>query len=165
MNDTKAKRPIRRREALKVLAAAGVGLASSTLLPGKWDKPAMQVGVLPAHAQASQITFYTIADSSENAYWTQQEDYLLDLIVYISPADSGVAMKATLWLELPNAAVTDAYGSPISVPPVNTVSGKATFAPILLPFYWLRMKVTYEFVNAGQCNTGCTWTVEYTNVS
>ncbi len=158
MTSMKTRKSFSRRDALKVLAAAGAGLASATLLPGKWDKPAMQMGVLPAHAQSSKATFYTIDDSSERAYWTQQEDYLLDLIVYIFPADSGVSMKATLWLDLGQG-----YGAPTSIPPVNTVSGKATFAPLPINFTWVNMKVTYEFGNAGQCQTGCTWTVEHTN--
>ncbi len=157
MTKTIAKKTLNRRAAMKVLAAASAGLASSTLLPGKWDKPAMQVGVLPAHAQASQ-TFYTIDDSNENPYWTQQEDYMLDLLVYIFPADSGVAVKATLWLDLGNG-----YGTPLSVTPVSTVSGKGTFAPFEIPYYWIKMKVTYEFVNAAQCKVGCTWTVEHDN--
>jgi hypothetical protein len=53
MNTSKTKKTIKRRDALKVLAATGAGLAGATLLPGKWDKPAMQVGVLPVHAQSS----------------------------------------------------------------------------------------------------------------
>ena len=53
MNTEKTRKSIERRDALKVLAATGVGLTTATLLPGKWDKPAMQTGVLPVHAQSS----------------------------------------------------------------------------------------------------------------
>ena len=50
---TRTKKSLNRRDALKVLGAAGTGLVTATLLPGKWDKPTMQMGVLPVHAQSS----------------------------------------------------------------------------------------------------------------
>ena len=46
---------LNRREILKVLAAAGGGLTAAAFLPGKWLKPVIESGVLPAHAQASCI--------------------------------------------------------------------------------------------------------------
>ena len=49
---TRSKQTISRREALKVLTAAGGGLALSTL-PSKWKKPLIEVGLLPAFAQTS----------------------------------------------------------------------------------------------------------------
>jgi hypothetical protein len=45
-----------RRQLLKTLVAAGWVAAASTLLPSKWVKPLVEVGVLPAHAQASAPT-------------------------------------------------------------------------------------------------------------
>jgi hypothetical protein len=42
-----------RRQLLKVLAATGGAAAASSLLPGKWAKPVVEAGVLPAHAQVS----------------------------------------------------------------------------------------------------------------
>jgi hypothetical protein len=44
---------LNRREALKALAAAGGALAATAFLPGKWAKPLVEIGVLPAHAQGS----------------------------------------------------------------------------------------------------------------
>jgi hypothetical protein len=41
-----------RRDALKTLAAA-TGAVALTSLPGKWAKPVVEVGALPAHAQGS----------------------------------------------------------------------------------------------------------------
>ncbi len=70
-------------------------------------------------------------------------------------------MKATYWLDVPNAANSTAYGAPVPLASVNTVSGKATFPTITLGF-WLAYKITYEFVNASQCVTGCSLTKEYT---
>ncbi|MBN1180046.1 MAG: twin-arginine translocation signal domain-containing protein [Anaerolineae bacterium] len=43
-----------RRELLKALAATGGAVAAATLLPEQWSSPAVQVGVLPAHAQISE---------------------------------------------------------------------------------------------------------------
>ena len=45
-----------RRQLLKTLIAAGGMTVASTLLPNKWVKPLVEVGVLPAHAQASVPT-------------------------------------------------------------------------------------------------------------
>lgn len=42
-----------RRQLLKLLAATGGSLALSTTLPVKWAEPVVEVGMLPAHAQAS----------------------------------------------------------------------------------------------------------------
>jgi len=42
-----------RRELLQALAAAGGAVTASSLLPGEWAKPVVEVGVLPAHAQIS----------------------------------------------------------------------------------------------------------------
>jgi hypothetical protein len=44
---------VSRRRLLKALVAAGGTVAASTLLPSKWTKPVVEVGVLPAHAQAT----------------------------------------------------------------------------------------------------------------
>lgn len=45
--------PLSRRRLLKALVAAGGATAALTALPGKWFKPVVEVGVLPAHAQTS----------------------------------------------------------------------------------------------------------------
>jgi hypothetical protein len=44
-----------RRRLLKALAAGGGALAGAALLPGRWVKPVVEVGVLPAHAQTSGV--------------------------------------------------------------------------------------------------------------
>lgn len=48
----KAKQALSRRNALKTLAAAAGAMALS-VVPDNWEKPVVEVGVLPAHAQAS----------------------------------------------------------------------------------------------------------------
>lgn len=49
---------IGRRELLKALTAGSGAMAASTLFSGKWVKPVIEVGLLPAHAQASAIYVY-----------------------------------------------------------------------------------------------------------
>ena len=44
---------VSRRRLLKILAASGTAVAASAVLPGKWMKPVVNMGVLPAHAQQS----------------------------------------------------------------------------------------------------------------
>jgi hypothetical protein len=42
-----------RRRLLKVIAATSGAAAAATMVPGKWAKPVVEIGVLPAHAQVS----------------------------------------------------------------------------------------------------------------
>lgn len=44
-----------RRDLLKALAATGGAITAATILPGKWTKPVIEAGVLPAHAASSAI--------------------------------------------------------------------------------------------------------------
>jgi len=47
---------IGRRQLLKILAATA-GAAALSTLPSQWKTPVVEVGALPAHAQASERTF------------------------------------------------------------------------------------------------------------
>jgi hypothetical protein len=42
-----------RRDALKALVATGGALAAAAFVPGKWTKPVIEGGVVPAHAQST----------------------------------------------------------------------------------------------------------------
>ena len=44
---------VNRRKLLKILVASGSAVVASTMIPGKWLKPVVEMGVLPAHAQLS----------------------------------------------------------------------------------------------------------------
>ena len=50
-------RPINRRKLLKAMAVGGGTVALSTMLPAKWVKPIVEIGVLPAHAQCSEVAY------------------------------------------------------------------------------------------------------------
>ena len=53
---TEEKR-ISRRELLKLLAATGGAVAASSILPDEWTGPLVETGVLPAHAQISEVDY------------------------------------------------------------------------------------------------------------
>jgi hypothetical protein len=46
---------VARRRLLKILVAAGSVFTASSVLPAKWIRPIIEVGMLPSHAQASDI--------------------------------------------------------------------------------------------------------------
>lgn len=53
-------RTLSRREVLKALAAASGALGAAAFLPGKWAKPVIEAGVLPAHAQGTDGTLQIV---------------------------------------------------------------------------------------------------------
>jgi len=48
---------LNRREALKTILAASGALVAAASLPGRWSKPLVEAGVVPAHAQGSLPAF------------------------------------------------------------------------------------------------------------
>ncbi len=82
-----------RREALKVLAAVGGSAVASTLLLEKWVKPAVKVGVLPAHAQSSIVCEvpYTIDRCQIYDIYHKSSTYLhIVSTVTVKPACKGI---------------------------------------------------------------------------
>ena len=57
------KKTLSRREALKTLAAVS-GVAVLMSVKNKWETPLVQVGVLPAHAQASRAATLIVRNST-----------------------------------------------------------------------------------------------------
>ncbi len=53
--ETNDNNQVTRKQFLKLLLAGGTATAAASLFPGKWVKPLVKVGVLPAHAQASLL--------------------------------------------------------------------------------------------------------------
>ena len=74
---TPEENTLSRRELLKALAAAGGALGAAAFLPGKWTKPLVEAGVLPAHAQATFGPRPTIdlTDASASRGFFGQFDY------------------------------------------------------------------------------------------
>jgi hypothetical protein len=62
--EVSAETKLSRRRLLKIIAATGGAVAASTLLPSKWARPVIDVGLLPAHAQTS----------IREAFWTGETE-------------------------------------------------------------------------------------------
>jgi hypothetical protein len=139
-----------------VLGAAGAGVVSSLLLPGKWSKPVTYLGVLPAHAQASVAAYNIIRTSTELVQTSTSLE--LRMAVFIDPPDSGIAMRASYEIDLgpyPVPGAAQAYEPPITLPEVITTDGAATFKNVYLGSYLESVLVTYEFVDPDVCDTTC----------
>jgi hypothetical protein len=65
MDPMEEKKSLNRREALKTIAASAGALGAAAFLPGKWSKPLVEFGVLPAHAQGTTVDL-VISDLSIN---------------------------------------------------------------------------------------------------
>ena len=59
---SEARKTLSRREALKTLAAV-TGVAVLSSVKNEWETPLVQVGVLPAHAQASRSATLIVRNS------------------------------------------------------------------------------------------------------
>jgi hypothetical protein len=57
--EERREREVARRRLLKVLVAAGGVFTASSVLPGRWIRPLVEVGILPSHAQASATPSHT----------------------------------------------------------------------------------------------------------
>jgi hypothetical protein len=148
MSDTRQAPHVSRRRLLKVLVAAGGSVAASTLLPGKWVKPILRVGVLPVHAQTSQPATPFIASTTINTSYG--DGCVTDLSATISPATAGVQMKVQVCNDVQGCqtitATTDAAGQAVFPDPSNPrcfAQGNTT--------------VTFSFVDPALCTSGkCT---------
>ncbi len=87
--DNKPSKEISRRDAMKILAAVA-GAAALANIPGKWTKPGLEVGVLPAHAQTSVGAHTLAAGASDPA---ANFCFPLDSTVTITPPTSGILMR------------------------------------------------------------------------
>ena len=92
---------ISRRQLLKALAAASGAIAASSLLPEKWSSPALEVGVLPAHAQVSEepisITFYQcLARDIRTGEGIAYSFSTVETETYITPIHTDILLKRTI---------------------------------------------------------------------
>jgi hypothetical protein len=93
-----------RRQALKAATAIGGALAASSMLPDQWTKPVIGAGVLPAHAQASQICPERMASEVDfqgapltSSIPTGTNTFLAMVQVY--PATAGVPLHLTVTID------------------------------------------------------------------
>jgi hypothetical protein len=76
-----------RRDLVKFLAAAGGSLSASILLPGRWIKPEIASGVLPAHAQATEQCTVGELVSISATTTTTINDLFVDFDLYVRTPD------------------------------------------------------------------------------
>lgn len=107
--ETQHEGAISRRQALKVLAAAGGAIAASTLIPSRWSKPVVEAGVLPAHAQQMSpitITFYDcLARDVQTGQGQTYPDGILETWSYISPIHTDILLQRTVRLNSASGTV------------------------------------------------------------
>jgi hypothetical protein len=150
---------ISRRDAFKLIAAAGVVTAS--VLPDKWTQPVLQFGALPAHAQTSVVPRYVLNCTPSPA---PQVIFTLGFegtsVATISPVAQNVSLTYTITSTagtfispspLTNTVLTDAAGSASIAFLINTGFGGGT------------VTVTWTFTNpadgTGSCVTNYQWII------
>lgn len=162
---------ISRRKLLKVLAATGGTVAVTTLLPSKWTKPVVEVGVLPVHAQATEpaptdtptpLPPYAIigcyAYNAAGGGIISPTD-AIQAYAEIAPADAGVQLRRTITLHEnshPQDGVIDIVTGPTNASGIfqpadfdlNTISPAISSGDD-------RITVLWEFVNSADGNNTC----------
>lgn len=150
MTDQKSK-TLSRRDTIKVLAAA-VGAGALANLPGKWTKPGLDFGVLPAHAQTSQTVHTLVAGADaqidDNV---EQPPITINSTVQITPPTPGILMRYSIVLDepqgaLPPTAIDIPAESTGTIPTDNTGLGTL---PITYSNLWFgsTITVTWSFEN------------------
>lgn len=150
MTDQKSK-TLSRRDTIKVLAAA-IGAGALANLPGKWTKPGLDFGVLPAHAQTSQIVHTLVAGADAQIdNNVEQPPITINSTVQITPPTPGILMRYSIVLDEPQGGVRP---TAIDIPTESTGtiptdnSGLATL-PITYSNLWFNstITVTWSFDN------------------
>lgn len=91
-----------RRELLKALAATGGAVTTASLLPGKWAKPVIEAGVLPAHAQGSAFLINVTNTQNGPAIGgitttaAEPSPDQLIVTVQVTPAQAGISITDTV---------------------------------------------------------------------
>jgi hypothetical protein len=99
-----------RKQFIKLLIAGGTATAAASFFPGKWVKPIMKVGVLPAHAQgsntltASNLQLFYAGIGKETgkgaglASPVKLPSTSFGMFDYVDP-EAGIDMDTTVYLE------------------------------------------------------------------
>jgi hypothetical protein len=141
----------------------GGAAAASALLPEKWIKPVVEVGVLPVHAQASvcapPFTFDQCADNK--AFWLADLALTLEInsMAYINTRCKGVPLIMTFNIENYEGKII--YSSKPKVYPTNDHGYAEAIISIAasqiagIPYL---VSVNWEFINSKYGQTHCNWT-------
>lgn len=165
---------ISRRKLLKVLAATGGTVTVTMLLPNKWAKPVVEVGVLPVHAQATDTPLPTdtpipaiiITCSAANVTGATTIGPSDTIVTYaeILPATGGIELRRTITL---NQAGHPQDGVVATDTGVTNASGRfqapnfdlSTLSPTISTGVD-RIIITWEFVNPSEGTGTCTRNIE-----
>jgi len=152
MPDQKSK-TLSRRDTIKVLAAA-VGAGALANLPGKWTKPGLDFGVLPAHAQTSQTVHTLVAGADAQIdNNVEQPPITINSTVQITPPTPGILMRYSIVLDEPQFGVRptaiDIPAESTGTVPTND-TGLGTL-PITYSNLWFdsTITVTWSFENSS----------------
>jgi hypothetical protein len=170
-----------RRRLLKVLAATGGAVAASTLLPGEWIRPVVEVGELPVHAQisptptatptptptATPLPIYAIvgcffqnAAGGGNIGPTDT----IEMYAQILPSTAGIELRRSVILNQAghpqngDVGVATAFtdGAGICTAPDFDLSG---LSPPILPGVG-RITISWEFVDPADGTNSCQNVIE-----
>jgi hypothetical protein len=146
-----------RRELLKALAATGGAVTAATLLPGKWTKPVIQVGVLPAHAATSallidnlEVDFAGAGGVNATAPATYEYFADFDYIDGLCEVDGDTLLFAAVSpdgeLDFSGSAIKDVGGATVGEDPCM---GKITFPFTMNASKVFNDSVLYVKIKAG----------------
>lgn len=137
----KTQKNISRRDAMKILAAAA-GATALANLPGKWNTPDLEVGMLPVHAQTSGGLYTLVAGQSD-----PNANFCFPLIstAFISPVASGIPLHYVI---TPSAGVT--ISSPVALTGTVSTDGSGMAS----------LSITVNFFNNVGDTVSVTWSFE-----
>ena len=152
MTDQKSNQ-LSRRDTIKVLAAV-VGAGALANLPGKWTKPGLDFGVLPAHAQTSQIIHTLVAGADAQIdNNVEQPPITINSTVQITPPSQGIMMQYSILLDEPQGAIRPmGIDSPADMSgSLPTDSTGLVTLPITYSNLWFNstITVTWTFANSS----------------
>lgn len=115
-----------RRQLLKALAASSGAVAASSLLPGKWAKPVVEVGLLPAHAQ--------VTPTEQPTQEPTQEPLRYSLLCDSQPGGGDLNLTEGLIQNIqPLIEVTSGTGPVENIPATMTVQVTSLSSPTFNP--------------------------------
>jgi hypothetical protein len=104
-NQPKQPETIGRRELLKALAATTGAVTAASMLPGKWARPVVEVGLLPAHAQQTGYTIVArivptnpgIQGGEDNG---SRNPAFIEVEVTVTPNEAGIQVRDNVNVEV-----------------------------------------------------------------